>query len=272
MATITGSVGKNASNFRSDVRVVQTLINRQIGKLAPLRPLAVDGVAGTFTLAAIEEYQKRVLRLTAPDGIVEPGRRTMRALLEAPPETVGLSKPYVFGSRQQEEPTTPWVKVAAEESNWLTTAKGEIGQKELKGPEANNPRILEYIRTFPGLKTRLNKEMGKAYGDLDETFWCACFVNWCMIQSGHPRGPSAFAADWLKYGEALDAPVPGAITVIYKKPSGKKKNGMTATGNHIGFYVRHSANSVTLLGGNQADQVKEMTFTGYTVLGYRWPR
>jgi uncharacterized protein (TIGR02594 family) len=271
MPTLTGSVGRNASNIRSDVRIIQTLINRQIAKLTPLRPLVVDGVAGAFTIAAIEEYQKRALQLV-PDGMVEPGRRTMRALLEAPPLTATLSKPYPFGSRQTEEPTTPWVQVAAQETNWLATARAEVGEKEVKGFQDNNPRILEYLRTVRTLTESVNPESNMKYADSDETAWCAAFVNWCLLQAGQPRGPSARAKDWMTYGDALDAPVPGAITVIYKKPSGKKKNGMTPSGYHVGFYIHHTTNSVTLLGGNQGDRVKEETFQGYTIKAFRWPR
>lgn len=46
---------------------------------------------------------------------------------------------------------------------------------------------------------------------------------------------------------------------------------MTTSGYHVGFFVRSSGASVTLLGGNQGNQVCERAFTGYAIKGYRWP-
>ena len=152
----------------------------------------------------------------------------------------------------------------------MPVARAEAGQKELATYEANNPRILEYMDTFPALRTKLNKKTGFNYGDVDETPWCACFVNWCLIQAGRPRGPSPLAADWVQYGKGLDVPVPGAITVIYKTPKPKAKNEMTTTGYHVGFYVS-DAGGVTLLGGNQENSVKQKSFPQHRVIAYRWP-
>ena len=51
------SVGAGGRNRRSDVIAVQVLLNMNIGRIAPLAPLAVDGAAGERTLAAIEAFQ-----------------------------------------------------------------------------------------------------------------------------------------------------------------------------------------------------------------------
>jgi peptidoglycan hydrolase-like protein with peptidoglycan-binding domain len=79
MANIVQSVGDRAVNRAEDVRSVQTLLNiyAQALGLAPLRP---DGSAGKLTVDAIRLFQRRAVHLLAPDGRVDPGGRTWRAL------------------------------------------------------------------------------------------------------------------------------------------------------------------------------------------------
>lgn len=79
MANIVQSVGDRAVNRAEDVRAVQTLLNTyaQALGLAPLRP---DGSAGKLTVDAIRLFQRRAVQLLLPDGRVDPGGRTWRAL------------------------------------------------------------------------------------------------------------------------------------------------------------------------------------------------
>lgn len=78
MALINGSVGQGGLNAPGDVRVVQRLLNRH--PLPPLRRLAVDGIAGPHTVAAIRQFQERVVKMRSPDGRVDPGGATLRQL------------------------------------------------------------------------------------------------------------------------------------------------------------------------------------------------
>lgn len=78
--SISKSVGKRCTNLRTDVATVQTLINKNIGKITPLRPLKVDGKLGSMTIGAIEEFQRRVVGFHRPDGVVDPGGKTLAAL------------------------------------------------------------------------------------------------------------------------------------------------------------------------------------------------
>src|ERR1700682_484697 len=83
---ISGSVGRGGMNLRSDVLLVQQLINNHlpINHLPiPLRPLNVDGYCGPLTLAAIDEIQRRVLHMNRPDGRVDPNGATFRFLTGA---------------------------------------------------------------------------------------------------------------------------------------------------------------------------------------------
>lgn len=78
---ISGSVGKGGKNSAPDVRVVQDLINSHLGKITPIQRLVVDGDVGKKTIAAIEEFQRRVVGMRRVDGRVDVGGKTMKALL-----------------------------------------------------------------------------------------------------------------------------------------------------------------------------------------------
>lgn len=75
---IANRVGRGGRNLPDDVRKVQTLLNEH--RPIPLRPLEVDGVCGPVTIAAIEEFQRRVMKMSRPTGTVEPQGPTMHAL------------------------------------------------------------------------------------------------------------------------------------------------------------------------------------------------
>jgi hypothetical protein len=96
MAQITGSVGRGGQNRREDVMTVQRLINAKLP--VGLAPLAVDGICGPKTIAAIQEYQRRNLHMNPPDGRVDPGGPTFRSLTGGAP--VGPTPPIHAGVRQ----------------------------------------------------------------------------------------------------------------------------------------------------------------------------
>jgi uncharacterized protein (TIGR02594 family) len=126
------------------------------------------------------------------------------------------------------------------EPEWLMIARGEIGQKEIKGGN-HNPRILEYHSTTTLKATD------------DETYWCSSFVNWCITRAGLSGTNSAKALSWKTWGKKLSYPVYGCIVVIDYRYKGDEYEGK----GHVGFAVgRDSQNSLYLLGGNQADGVK----------------
>ncbi len=84
-ATIMGSVGRGGVNQLQDVRTVQTLLNNH--RSLPLQKLVVDGLNGPNTMAAIEEFQRRVVKMALPDGRVDPNGKTLRALDSSPGAT-----------------------------------------------------------------------------------------------------------------------------------------------------------------------------------------
>ena len=134
-------------------------------------------------------------------------------------------------------------------ARWFDVALAEKGVHELAGPTANR-RIIQYHHTTT------------YHANSDEVPWCSSFVNWCLIQAGKRGTNSAAAVSWLDWGVHLQNPRLGAITVV-RGPYGE----------HVAFYKSGGPGALTLLGGNQGDQVKYSTFGGsYEILGFRWPR
>jgi len=74
------SVGQGGVNRREDVLTLQQLLNLHLSQLMALQPLRIDGLCGPKTIAAIKEFQKRVLHLANPDGRVDPHGSTMLKL------------------------------------------------------------------------------------------------------------------------------------------------------------------------------------------------
>lgn len=82
MIDITAPVGDAQPNRTADVKLVQELLNRNIKALAPLAALDVTGVVDAATLAAIRAFQGKVVKLASPDGVISPGRATIKRLVE----------------------------------------------------------------------------------------------------------------------------------------------------------------------------------------------
>lgn len=84
MIKMEGSVGKNADNASDDVKKVQVLLNKHAATVG-FGKLSVDGKAGTNTLKAIVLFQKAI-GMRSPDGVVDAGGRTLKALEGKPVE------------------------------------------------------------------------------------------------------------------------------------------------------------------------------------------
>lgn len=89
MPTLSGPVGKGQPNQLADARLIQQLLNRYRSPGSSL--LRVDGSVGRLTALAIEDFQRRIVKLMHPDGIVSPGRLTFKALCGGTPDVMRIA-------------------------------------------------------------------------------------------------------------------------------------------------------------------------------------
>ncbi len=80
MHDLSESVGVDRPNRAADVKLVQQLLNNHIKALAPMAPLAVTGKVDEATIAAIRAFQAKVVGLSKPDGAIDRGGKTIKAL------------------------------------------------------------------------------------------------------------------------------------------------------------------------------------------------
>lgn len=135
--------------------------------------------------------------------------------------------------------------------NWMPIAEGERGVRRFD-VGASNPRIVEY------------NNCTDLIGYDDKISWCSSFINWCMASAGIAGSGSALARSWLDWGESLEVPRYGCIVILTREDPGSWKG-------HVGFYLKHDATQIVLLGGNQLETVRELAYPLASVLGYRWP-
>lgn len=138
-----------------------------------------------------------------------------------------------------------------EQPAWLAAAWAEFGVREKPGA-ANAPAVLKYFAEAVHEKI-----------STDATPWCAAFTGAMLVRSAIAPSGSLMARSYLKWGETLDTPKLGAITVLTR--------GTSASAGHVGLYLGSTNDRVFLLGGNQGDAVSVEAFDKSRVLGYRWP-
>ena len=80
MKKIIASVGNKGKNNISDVKVVQSLLNQQKLVGFPI-PLKADGKSGPNTVKRIEIFQKNILKMIRPDGLVDANGKTFKHLV-----------------------------------------------------------------------------------------------------------------------------------------------------------------------------------------------
>jgi hypothetical protein len=118
---ISSSVGRGGMNLKSDVLLVQQLINSHLP--IPLRPLKVDGNCGVFTIGAIEEIQRRNLNMNAPDGKVDPNGATFRFLAGG-----GIQSPSKPAAGSSTFPAEVIAAAQASQKTWKIPAAVTLAQ------------------------------------------------------------------------------------------------------------------------------------------------
>lgn len=239
----------DSPHLREDVRELQNQLTRRAYRIGP-----ADGLFGNVTDAAVKHFQRN--RGLEETGVVGP--QEWSALLDEPATPVGST--FTPPGSSSAEPAR--IADVPDTPEWLRIAKGEAGQIEIAGNNANNPRIVEYHATTQLAST--------PDGGRDETPWCASFLNWVFRQMGITGTGTAWALHWAEWGVATTAQT-GAVAVIY---SAQADASTTASGNHCAFLVAETDSHFVLLGGNQDNQVKVKDFpkSKWELIAYRWPQ
>jgi penicillin-insensitive murein endopeptidase len=99
MYRLTGSVGAGGRNAHDDVQQVQIQLNKNAHLVAEIGRVPEDGTLDDVTQRAIIAFQRRIVRLSTPDGRVDPHGRTWRLLLGDLPHAA----PVVFSQLNAED-------------------------------------------------------------------------------------------------------------------------------------------------------------------------
>jgi uncharacterized protein (TIGR02594 family) len=133
---------------------------------------------------------------------------------------------------------------------WMEFALREYGIRQVSG-RGRTVNVTAYL-----------KATGVGQSS-DETPWCSAFVNWCMLMAGFPGTKQASARSWLEWGQPLDFPVYGCVTVLWR---GSRNSSL----GHVGLFVGFYGDSLLLLGGNQGRAVSVRPYSKERVIGLRW--
>jgi len=129
-------------------------------------------------------------------------------------------------------------------------ALSQYGIKEIAG-DVHNPVIVNYFNCI-----------GHKWVTDDETAWCAAFVNYCLVDSGHEGTGKLNARSFLDFGTETNSPEPGDIVVLWRGAPNSWKG-------HVGFYVNEMAGKINILGGNQSNRVCISAYPKIQLLSYR---
>lgn len=220
---IGSSVGRGGVNQSVDVRTVQSLINRQGMTAYSYGQIAVDGVVGPQTISAIENYQSRVVRMSRPDGRVDPGGVTIRTLEQNGSGNPGGSQPGTSSNLAE----------AA-----VTIALGEDGVREQPIGSNSGPKVDAYLRSV---------------GINQPALWCMAFVYWCFNQAssrvGQPNPMLKTASctnlySWAaSHNKLVSTPQRGDIFLVRGGAQGR-------THQHTGIVTSVSGGSIGTIEGN----------------------
>lgn len=224
---ITDTVGQGGRNALNDTRIVQRLLNQL--EIPGAQQLVADGSPGVRTIFKIQAFQ-RSIGISRPDGLILPHSKTMTELMCRADAENTVHTTLAL--------TNPAPSSADQGAPWVATAERELGQKEVAGLKAANPRIMDYHRAA---------RFGAKDDSESDNAWCGSFVAWVMSQHGYTPPKYAYRAKaWAGFGATVKKPVYGAICV-------KSRSG----GGHVAFIVGQSRDEkyYYMLGGNQDDAV-----------------
>lgn len=162
-------------------------------------------------------------------------------------EIISSAQAVKFENKEQKEPETLPTNSASNYTPWMN-----IAEKELGVTESNNPkRVIEYHQAT-SLKAKDTA-----------TAWCSAYVCWVLEKAGYRTTKSAWARNWLTYGQIADMQR-GAIVVFERNAPGGDS--------HVGFCTgKQTATHIEVLSGNSSNSVCIKMYPKSDLLGLRWP-
>jgi flagellum-specific peptidoglycan hydrolase FlgJ len=170
---LSGAVGPARANNPVDVKVVQHLLNRCLGYLIPLAPLAETGVYGPATSSAIALFQQRIMGLSATDVTLSPDSSTwkkLEALARTPvPERVRTFIQDCLPAARQVKakwkvPISVLIAQAALESGWGQSVNGNA-YFGIKGRSGSAGAVQQATHEYVGGARVAVSDSFRAYKD-----------------------------------------------------------------------------------------------------------
>ncbi len=143
-SSISGSVGKGGDNNPTDVFLVKKLLNQKINA-----GLTEDNPnVATKTIEMIEKFQREVVGLAKPDGKIDPGGRTWKALIAGttvtPPANEGGNGQANPEENNSSSPPIAEVEEALSANSKITQSVGQGGKNEA----ADVLRVKQLLNKF----------------------------------------------------------------------------------------------------------------------------
>ncbi|EYF04386.1 penicillin-insensitive murein endopeptidase [Chondromyces apiculatus] len=91
MYRLGGSVGQGGQNAHDDVLLVQKQLNKNAHIVAEIGLVPETGTLDPLTQSAIVAFQRSIVRLSSPDGRIDPRGRTWRTLLGEVPHAATVA-------------------------------------------------------------------------------------------------------------------------------------------------------------------------------------
>lgn len=273
--------GHNAAGF--DRRAHR--MTKVLGTTAGAAAKAADVVATTASsldthhkavAGLVNEYADRATRLLdAARGVT--GAGSQGALVRAVGQVVDLARDYTNESTKHVRSVQHQMKVAAGELGKLEKNVEHDGFADpTRRKRAHTPAKHPHKppKTKSGTANKIKKlaesQLGYHEGPNNQNkygptgFWCSNFATWVWQKSGVDIPILPFTGDVYNWGQEhglaygkhnLDAARPGDVLLFGSGPQSP------TTSTHIGVVESVHGNSVTLIEGNSADQVRRVTHT-----------
>jgi hypothetical protein len=184
MAILRHSVGRGGINHRSDVRLVQELLNRHLARGVPL--LKLDGIVGPKTALAIRHFQIAVAHMRDADGRIDPGGPTW-GVLTAPPHVAQTTVAHRSTGAATSLPTAPSAKPGSPSApgrSPASVAQAPSAPAASATPADRHDVIAWGAKVSPGFKRKVLEITARLEISADLLMSCMAF------ESGESFSPS----------------------------------------------------------------------------------